>query len=85
MDIEPLLGPYGLTVALVVAVGWLWRTHLKNDDDRIADLRSQRDAAQQFAREAIEGLRVVTNGQDDLHEAFLEFVRAQASRRRDVD
>jgi hypothetical protein len=48
-----LYGPLGLLVALSIAVGWLWREHLKSDEED----RRQRDEALALARDAVEGTK----------------------------
>lgn len=83
--LRELLGPFGLTVGLVVAVGWLGKQGVQFIRDTITDARGQRDEAQALARQAIEGLKLVSSGQEDLHEAFLEYTRAAANRKRRDD
>ena len=47
---DQLLGPLGLLVGLLVAVGALWRSHTESD----TDLRRDRDEWKQIARTAVD-------------------------------
>lgn len=83
-----VLGPLGLTVALGIAVGALWRDHLRAD----ADDRAQRDRALDVSTAQVEAINRVAAGQDqlagevgELAGAFREYIREQSSRRRQSD
>ena len=54
MPSPEILGPLGLTIALGIAVGLLWREHLKAD----AEDRKQRDLALDLLDRAIENNRL---------------------------
>ena len=49
MPPEALLGPFALLAAALIAVGVLWREHLKAD----ADDRAQRDLAERLLEQSL--------------------------------
>lgn len=55
-----LIGPSALLVAALIAVGALWREHLKAD----ADDRSQRDEAINIARESVTAVNRLAAAQE---------------------
>ncbi len=63
MNLEQLLGPYGLTVALIVAVVWLGRELLKFVQGYIQDLKSALDEALEGWKEQTEANRVLADAQ----------------------
>lgn len=69
-----LYGPAGLLVALVIAVGWLWRDHLRSDEED----RKQRDAFQALNEAIVPALRELT-------QAVTETTREAATRHRRGD
>lgn len=71
MDLTPLLGPTGVAVVALIAVGALWREHQRAD----ADDRAQRDQATAIAKDAVAGLARMAD-------AWEQRNREDASRRR---
>lgn len=76
-----LLGPYALTAAALIAIGVLWRDHLRSD----ADVRSQRDRAIDIAAAQVAATKSVAEGQEELAITLREYIREQASRIRRGD
>lgn len=75
MSIPPdLYGPFGLLIALALAVAALWRDHVRAD----ADDRAQRDIA-------VVGWRSQTDATTRLADAIEQQARDAASRRRQDD
>lgn len=74
MPSEQLLGPLALLVAALLAVGVLWREHLKADQDD----RDQRT-------EAIALLKVALDGNKAMADAWDRRNRADEARRRRED
>jgi len=78
---EALLGPFALLAAALIAVGVLWREHLKAD----ADDRTQRDLATQNDADARELLRLSLRNNADAIAAWNKRIEQDAERRRRAD
>jgi len=78
---EALLGPFALLAAALLAVGVLWREHLKAD----ADDRTQRDLATQNDADARELLRISLRNNADAIAAWNKRIEQDAERRRRAD
>jgi len=78
---EALLGPFALLAAALIAVGVLWREHLKAD----ADDRTQRDLATQNDADARELLRISLRNNADAIAAWNKRIEQDAERRRRAD
>lgn len=81
MPPEALLGPFALLAAALIAVGVLWREHLKAD----ADDRTQRDLATQNDADARELLRISLRNNADAIAAWNKRIEQDAERRRRAD
>ena len=81
MPPEALLGPFALLAAALIAVGVLWREHLKAD----ADDRTQRDLATQNDADARELLRLSLRNNADAIAAWNKRIEQDAERRRRAD
>ena len=77
MPPEALLGPFALLAAALIAVGVLWREHLKAD----ADDRTQRDLATQNDADARELLRISLRNNADAIAAWNKRIEQDAERR----
>ena len=62
-----ILGPIGLTVAALIAVGVLWREHVKDD----ADDRAERDAWKALALNQGQDIRKLTDVVESAVDVFL--------------
>ena len=81
MPPEALLGPFALLAAALIAVGVLWREHLKAD----ADDRTQRDLATQNDADARVLLRISLRNNADAIAAWNKRIEQDAERRRRAD
>jgi hypothetical protein len=75
VPLEALLGPFGLTAALLVAVGWVTRQLFKSYDREIADLKGERDRM-------LAGWQASTAAVDRLADAVEVLTRPAAPARR---
>lgn len=75
-----LLGPFGLAVALLIAVAALWRDHLRAD----ADDRAQRDEAFTIAHAQVDATNKVAESYGAIAREVAEIAKELAGVKRDM-